>query len=193
MNPWLSADTVAVILVMVATMTAFIVATWLNMREMARQRAALARIKEEIRAATVTFIDQDRRRAMAEVKVEEEGILDLLNQVALDASGARLEVDTILSVADVPVPALVASGADGMEVIFTPDGAAYRQHVLAPARKDSRDVAAFEVSPANSSLVVDEELRQAWGIEAFARGIHSTTLPRRSAWDVLILPNGREA
>ncbi|MBN1286812.1 MAG: hypothetical protein JXB47_15540, partial [Anaerolineae bacterium] len=74
--------------------------------------------------------------------------------------------------------------------VFTPAGETYREHVLAKAGRSG--ALAFEISPANSSLTIDEELRQAWQLLAAERDIAQTTLPRRPTWDVLVLPaNGR--
>ncbi|MBN1283969.1 MAG: hypothetical protein JXB47_01080 [Anaerolineae bacterium] len=187
----LSLEVALVLTVMLATLVAFIVATILYTREMTRQRQAMGRIRDEIRAAVVMSLEQARRQALAEVVVTPGAVMDLLAQAALDATGARIDIDTLLSVSDRPVPAIVVSALEaGAEVVFTPAGETYREHVLAKAGRGG--ALAFEVSPANSSLTIDEELRQAWQLLAAERDIAQTTLPRRPIWDVLVLPaNGR--
>lgn len=191
----LSVEAVLILTVMLATLSAFVVATILYTREMARQRKAMQLIRDEIRAAVMAALDQQRRALLDTVQVREEHVLPLLAQVALDATGARLEVRDVLAVRDAPVPAMVASAsaADAdVELVYTPNGGAYIDHVLVPARR-ANDAQAYSVSPANSSLVIDEELRQAWRALAARYGVPEArqTLPQSPVWDVLVVP-GRD-
>ena len=202
----LSLEAVLILIVMLATLSAFVVATILYTREMARQRQAMRHIRDEIRAAVMAALDQQRRALLDDVQVEEAQVMPLLAQAALDATGARLEVRDVLAVRDAPVPALVAvaslNATDGdgdVEVVYTPNGEAYLAHVLAPARR-AGGAQAYSVSPANSSLVIDEALRQAWRVMAARYGVPEArqTLPQSANWDVLVLPgrdgkNGRGA
>ncbi|MCZ7543351.1 MAG: hypothetical protein M5R40_07330 [Anaerolineae bacterium] len=107
----LSVEAVLILTVMLATLSAFVVATILYTREMARQRKAMQLIRDEIRAAVMAALDQQRRALLDTVQVREEHVLPLLAQVALDATGARLEVRDVLAVRDAPVPAMVASAS----------------------------------------------------------------------------------
>ena len=198
----LSLEAVLILIVMLATLGAFVVATILYTREMARQRRAMQHIRDEIRAGVMAALDQARRAKLKNVRVAESQVMPLLAQAALDATGARLEVQEVLAVRDAPVPALVvaAPDADGdVEVVYTLNGAAYIEHVLASARR-AGGVLTYSVSPTNSSLVIDEELRQAWQVLAARYGIPEArrTLPQSANWDVLVLPgqdgkNGRGA
>ncbi|GAB4446402.1 MAG: hypothetical protein Kow00120_16560 [Anaerolineae bacterium] len=188
----LSVEAVLILIVMLATLSAFVVATILYTREMARQRQAMRHIRDEIRAAVMAALDQQRRALLDDVQVEEAQVMPLLAQAALDATGARLEVRDVLAVRDAPVPALVAAATDGdgdLEVVYTPNGEAYIAHVLAPARR-ANGAQAYSVSPANSSLVIDEALRQAWRALAARYGIPEArrTLPQAPVWDVVIVP-----
>jgi hypothetical protein len=196
----LSAEAVVIVGVMAATLVAFVIATVLYSRELARQRQAIKYIQDEIKSAAreivTTQLEQERRAALADVEVREDAVMDLLEQIALDATGTRLKLETVLSVRDEPVPALVLAGANGVgnaEVVFTPAGEAYRANVLARAGRD-RDVVAYSVAPSPDNLVVDEELRQSWQLMAGKFSVTQTALPRTSTWDVLVVPsatNGR--
>jgi hypothetical protein len=179
---------------------------WLRVLNRDREQIALLASKQNEKLEELARIVQQRdlnnlrlRRdeQIKVVRITPEQTVNCLQNILARALSKPVTIETVLTVADTPLPYLIVAERTGQELILTSSATEYLERVhqatlwtakgsRKPAGSPHNGHRQVRISPGVNQLVVDEELRQCYANLAAQWSLPPTSLASVEDWYLLV-------